>query len=532
MLSSSMQLLAAIFFLAGAHASAPVLKPEPSENVGPLPHLHPPEETEALALLQQGDLDENTPAFGRATLYRLGYANAVRSYLEAGLQHWETEGEPLAFLLPPVADIQAFNVAHVQERYDIPLEMRPLVASYVQLFQGNGRKWFVRWLGRSTRYAPLMRPLLEKAQLPKDTVYLAMIESGFSPHAYSWAHAAGPWQFIPTTGAYYGLQQNFWVDERKDPLKSTLAAARYLTELYRKTGDWYLTWASYNAGETRVRRLMERHAATDFWELSEASNLAQETKHYVPKLIAAALIAKHPEAFGFEREEIAYQPLFEFDEVLLETAADLNVIARLTNSSVETLQELNPELLHCYTPPASNLNPYALRIPKGSKEAFTQTFAPLSTQQKSNAQPYVVRKGDSFGKIAAKAKIHPEVLAQFNGLPPNTPLRVGQTLALPKVELLSNPLQNNSFAQLQGKRPRTYRVVRGDSLWSIARKFDVKLENLADWNKMLLRKNKTLLPGVQLNVWPGAPAPAKAAKPKPARASSLPLSANTPVGLN
>jgi len=527
-----MSLISAILFLLGAYTSAPVLKLEPSEGLAPPSNAQPsPEEMNTLALLKQGDFAENPPAFGRSALYRLGYANTVRRHLETSLENWEKEGEALAFLLPPVADIHAFDVAHIQERYDIPIEMRPLVISYVQFFQGTGRKWFVKWMERSTRYVPLMRPILEKAQLPKDTVYLAMIESGFSPFAYSWAHAAGPWQFIPSTGAYYGLKQDFWVDERRDPLKSTEAAARYLTELYRKLGDWYLAWASYNTGETRVRRLMERHASADFWELSESAHLAKETKHYVPKLIAAALVAKHPEAFGFEQTEISYQPLFEFDEVLLETATDLNVAALLIDSSLATLQELNPELLHNYTPPSSPSAPYALRIPKGSQAAFLKAYAPLSIQEKSSAQTYLVRKGDTLLKIAKKSKLHPETLALFNHLSPDSPLRTHQAILIPKAALFTNPLQNTPAAHLRSKHPSTYHVVRGDSLWSIARKFDVNIESLTSWNRPLLRKNKTLLPGTKLNVRPNASN--KTSKPRQqTRSSAFSPHANPLTRLN
>jgi len=466
--------------LAGTHTSVAAVEVEPSAS-------HAPQEKNAHALL-------------RETLSQLGYSNAVRWQLKSNLAQWENEGEALAFLLPPVADIHTLDLAHLQGRYDIPLEMHPLVAHYVQFFQGAGRTWFVRWVGRSTRYVPVMRPILEKAQLPKDTVYLAMIESGFSPYAYSWAHAAGPWQFIPSTGAHYGLKQNFWVDERRDPIKSTEAAARYLAELYRKKGDWFLAWAGYNAGETRVRRVMERHPSADFWELSEASNLATETKHYVPKLIAAALMAKHPEAFGFGREEIAYQAPLEFDEVLLDTATDLNLVAKLIDCPVELLLEFNPELLHSYTPPASASQPYALRLPRGSQASFEEAYASLSAQEKSAARPYLVRQGDTLRKIAANAKLPLEALAEFNQLGLHNPVRVGQTLLLPNASLFANPRQHAS--RPSGRPPVVYRVRPGDSLWSISRKFGVELKNLQSWNRTVLGKHKTLQPGMPLNVWP------------------------------
>jgi len=469
--------------LAGAYASAPALEGEPPRGGG-------------------HDVELDAHASWRASLPLLGYSNPLRKQLEANLQRWENEGEARAFLLPPIEDMSTFDLAYVQGRYDIPLEMHPLVSHYVQFFQGAGRKWFVRWLGRSTRYVPIMRPILEKARLPRDTVYLAMIESGFSPYAYSWAHASGPWQFIPSTGAHYGLRQDFWVDERRDPIKSTEAAARYLTDLYRKKGDWFLAWASYNAGETRVRRVMARHQSTDFWELAQASNLAKETKHYVPKLIAAALMAKHPEAFGFSREEISYQPPFEFDEVLLDATTDLSLVAKLIDCPLELLQGFNPELLHGYTPPASPSQPYVLRLPRGFKAAFEGAYALLSAQEKSGARPYLIRQGDTLRKIAANAKLPPLALAEFNQLHPNAPLRAGQNLLLPNADLFDSLRPQASQSARRGKRPVVYRVRPGDSLWSISRKFDVELKSLQSWNRSLLGKHKTLQPGMQLNIRP------------------------------
>ena len=177
---------------------------------------------------------------------------------------------------------------------DIPLGEHELVESWIAYFSGPGAPRFGRWLERYGRYAPLMRPMLKEAGLPEDTIYLAMIESGFVPRAYSHAHAVGPWQFIAATGAAYGLKQNFWVDERRDPVKSTRAAARHLRDLYAEFGDWHLAWAAYNAGPGKVRTAIARYGSRDFFELVRHPYLRPETKHYVPKLIAAATVASDP----------------------------------------------------------------------------------------------------------------------------------------------------------------------------------------------------------------------------------------------
>jgi membrane-bound lytic murein transglycosylase D len=204
------------------------------------------------------------------SLHRLGLANPLRQRMMDALEEPTFREDGAEPELPLITDVASFDVGLVQGRYDIPVEMQPLVAQYIQFFQNSGRKWFRRWMERSTRYLPVMQPILESQGLPLDTVYLAMIESGFSAHAYSWAHAAGPWQFISSTGRQYGLRQDFWVDERRDPIKSTYAAARYLKDLYQELGHWYLAWAGYNTGGGRVRRLMDRHGTDDFWTISEA----------------------------------------------------------------------------------------------------------------------------------------------------------------------------------------------------------------------------------------------------------------------
>ena len=262
-----------------------------------------------------------------------------------------------------VTNLSSFDVGAVAAQYDIPVEMQPTVAQYIQFFQGPGRKWFRKWMSRSSRYIPMMTPLLEQAGLPRDTVYLAMIESGFSPGATSWARAAGPWQFISATGKRFGLKQDFWIDERRDPLKATTAAAHYLAELHTQLGHWYLAWAGYNAGGEKLRRMVLKRGTADFWQLTDGKGLAKETKHYVPKLIACALVAKHPRAFGFSEDEFDYQRPLEWDEAPVVEPTDLEVLARASGTSTEEIRELNPELRRWCTAAATAARPYLVRIP-------------------------------------------------------------------------------------------------------------------------------------------------------------------------
>ncbi|HEY0094169.1 MAG TPA: transglycosylase SLT domain-containing protein, partial [Archangium sp.] len=444
------------------------------------------------------------------SLRRLGVANPLRLRMLDALEEPTFREDEASTELPRITDLATFDVALVQARYDIPVEMQPLVAQYIQFFQGPGRKWFRKWVSRSTRYLPAMQPILESLGLPRDTVYLAMIESGFSPSAYSWAHAAGPWQFIASTGRQYGLHQDFWVDERKDPIKATHAAARYLKDLYSELGHWYLAWAGYNTGSGRVRRLMERHGTTDFWAISAEKGLATETKHYVPKLIAAALIAKHPSAFGFAEDEFVYEPPLAFDEVKLTEAVDLDVIARAAGASVLEVQELNPELRRWCTPPASAKNPYTLRLPQGTRQRFTENFAQLATKERLAFRVHRVKRGDTLSQIALNYGTAPEAILQMNQLKSLRTLRVNSELVIPvpvghpskesttesalarrvalarrsgvtvprpedevpagtpRGPVAAGPIKTEVIG---GRKRITYGVQSGDSLWAIAQRF-------------------------------------------------------------
>src|SRR5262249_49269297 len=291
----------------------------------------------------------------------LGTASPLRARLEDGAEL--LSGDEPVVDLGLVTNLTTFDVGAIAPEYDIPVEMQPTVAQYIQFFQGPGRKWFRKWMSRSTRYIPMMTPLLERSGLPRDTVYLAMIESGFSPGATSWARAAGPWQFIGSTGRRFGLHQDFWIEERRDPLKATVAAGKYLSELHGALGHWYLAWAGYNAGGEKLRRMVQKRGTADFWALSDGKGLANETKHYVPKLIACALVAKHPRAFGFSEDEFDYQQPLQWDEVPVVEPTDLEVIARAAGTSTEEIRELNPELRRWCTPPATAPPPHLVPPP-------------------------------------------------------------------------------------------------------------------------------------------------------------------------
>ncbi|QDE92287.1 lytic transglycosylase [Myxococcus xanthus] len=493
-------------------------------------------ELEELRALEGAALDpaSRSTAEVMQSLRRLGVANPLRMrMLDALDEHTFREDDELPEI-PLITDLATFDVGQIQDRYDIPVEMQPLVAQYVQFFQGPGRRWFRKWMSRAARYVPVMHPILEQYGLPKDTVYLAMIESGFSAHAYSWAHAAGPWQFISSTGKQYGLKQDFWVDERRDPIKATHAAASYLKDLKRELGHWYLAWAGYNTGSGRVRRMVERHGTTNFWLLSEERGLAKETKHYVPKLIAAALVAKHPAAFGFNENEFDPEPVLDFDEVQLTDAADLDVVARAAGVPVKVVQDLNPELKRWCTPPATAKKPYTLRLPKGAGTQFADNYKRISPAERLTFRIHKVKRGDTLSQIAETYGTASEAILQMNQLKSARTLRVGGELVIPipagkssggalatkvaqarrsgvvvrpedevpagtpKGPVAAGPVKKET---INGRTRVTYGVMSGDSLWVIANKFNVSVDSLKQWNN-LKRRNPTLQVGSTLFVWP------------------------------
>jgi hypothetical protein len=244
----------------------------------------------------------------------------------------------------------------------------PRVDDFVAQFQTNLRQFFSGALSRSGRYVPRMTTILEKEGVPPELAYLPLIESGFREHAVSRAGAVGPWQLISGTGRRYGLRIDRYVDERRDPVKSTQAAARYLRDLHDMFGDWHLSLAAYNTGEGNISRILERGRADDFWEMSDRGYLHHETEDYVPEFLAALQIAETPEAYGFDAPE---QASIRYDLVKVNRPLQLATVARLSGVSPDEIKELNPALHRGVIPPQG----YAVRLPKGTKETFEEALA-------------------------------------------------------------------------------------------------------------------------------------------------------------
>jgi membrane-bound lytic murein transglycosylase D len=380
--------------------------------------------------------------------------------------------------------------------YDIPITINSHVERWIDYFQTRIPKRFQLWLARSGRYDKLMRGILKEYGLPEDLFYLAMIESGFSCSAYSRAHAAGPWQFIRGTGRRYGLKIDYWVDERRDPVKSTHAAAQYLRDLYKEFGSWYLAAAAYNAGEAKIRRALKRYKADDFWDISHQKRryLKSETKNYVPKMIAAALIAKEPEKYGFSR--IALEEPMIFDVVKVQGGTSLGTAAKLAGIKTQHLAALNPELRRWCTPP--NRGAYSLRIPAGTKASFETAYAALPLKERKARIGTIsvrVQRGDTLGRIAATYRAPLSELMALNPKVNPRRLQVGQVLMVPPTAGAQTVVAHNSSGEHQprvkmrsyaasnpGTRKIIHVVKRGDTLWDIAQAYGINHKDIRRWN--------------------------------------------------
>lgn len=262
------------------------------------------------------------------------------------------------------------NAARPPVLFDIPMAYNNDVRKWVRYFQTRGRGHFHKWLERSHRHLPMIQRILTEQGLPRDLAYMAMIESGFYPYAKSHAAAVGPWQFMKPTGLQYGLKVNWWIDERRDFEKSTYAASRYLKFLYSVFRAWHLVAAGYNAGENYVLRKLNRHQTDNFWTLSARGALYDETKEYVPKLIAATLISKAPSLYGFRQLQL--EPPMESDTFMAPGGTDLKRLANHLGVTHKHLADLNPDLLVGYIP--ESVNQHRIRIPKGSSSVVAAYF--------------------------------------------------------------------------------------------------------------------------------------------------------------
>ncbi|MFA4919604.1 MAG: transglycosylase SLT domain-containing protein [Thermodesulfovibrionales bacterium] len=304
------------------------------------------------------------------------------------------------------------------------------VKKNVTLFSDKIKERFSIWLERSGKYLELMKGILKEQNVPEDMVFLPLIESGFNANAYSTARAVGYWQFIASTAKSYGLEINWWKDERKDPVKSTVAAANYLKDLYKMFGSWNLAMAAYNAGEGKILRALNKSKSDDYWALLDTRYIRNETKDYVPKFIAASMIANSPENFGFNNLE--YHPPMNYDLATIKTPVDLDIAAECAETSIEIIRELNPELRRWCTPP--DMPEYTLRIPQGKKDVFLENLSRVPEEKRVTVDAYIVKKGDTFQTVSKKTGVPVQVILDLNDMEKIMPLKAGTKIDLPPKE--------------------------------------------------------------------------------------------------
>lgn len=410
--------------------------------------------------------------------------------------------------LKEIEDIQNMPSSNkdLAETEDIPIEINGLVVKWINWFKGKGRPHMEKYLTRSGRYVPLMKQILKDRGLPEDLVYISLIESGYSPAAHSRAGAVGYWQFMRGTGRDYGLKISSHIDERRDPILATQAAADYFSGLYNLFGSWYLAIASYNAGENKIKRLVMTYHTRDFWELIRKGRLPAETVNYVPKFIAASLIAKNPKKYGFDN--IQYESPFEYDEVRVEGTISVRKLAHLMRVDYTTMRRLNPAYKTDFAMPARGVS-FLLRVPKGTTESANRLvgeagirnarviLAAVAQKDDDSVVRYRVKRGDSLTGLANRFGVSVAQIAKTNRLSRRSMLRIGQTLVITKKAYkpsrVAHKKQSTKVAKKRKVASKKVHVVRrGETLSAIARKYRVHMRELADVNS-IRRKSRVLV---------------------------------------
>lgn len=408
-----------------------------------------------------------------SSLPKSGSDEAAESGSSEGIEHFRVSEVAAENVVTPVHKIEELEI--------IPTEINESVEKWIRYFQGRGRPHMERYLLRSTRYEALMKKVLRDNKLPEDLFYVALIESGFSSQAFSHASAVGYWQFIRGTGKRYKLKINQLLDERRDPEKSTQAAAEYFKDLFQRFNSWYLAMAAYNVGEGRIDRVTKKYKTKDFWVLAKIKRaLPTETDNYVPKYIAAKLIAKNPDKYGFEG--IDYLPPIEFDHITVSQPINLRLMAEKMNLNYEDFKALNPKFKGEIAPLEAD-NTLGLRIPPGSYEiALTASNESISDNveyiaDQKEIQVYKIKKGDTLSNLARRYKTTVAYLRDINDFSRKKKISVGKKIFVPD----RTPLKEKR-PELAAKK--FHIVQRGDNVASIAKRYKTSVALLKKLNKL------------------------------------------------
>jgi membrane-bound lytic murein transglycosylase D len=384
--------------------------------------------------------------------------------------------------------------------HDIPIPLNQRVLSYIELFQGRLHDFIEEGMRRGSKYLPMIQNVFRAEGLPLDLAYVPLVESAFKPNALSRAKAKGVWQFMTGTAVENGLQRDWYIDERSDPEKATVAAAKYLGTLAKIFGgDWHLALASYNGGPGRLQRAIKTTRVDDFWKLAEKPRvLPRETREYVPMILAAIVIARNPAQYGFDFDA---EPPHAFDKVTLPRPVDLRRVAEWTGTSVDEIQALNPELRRWTTPVKAT--DYELKVPPGTADVVTARLADAPPVDLASLKYYTVKRGDTLPLIARKLHVSKADLAEANYLKATAHVAAGQKLMVPNeagvlmaahadrptpaTEARKTVAEAGQLAQAtdSNRVKAIYQVKRGDSLASIARLYKTTIASLKTWNPKL-----------------------------------------------
>ncbi len=387
--------------------------------------------------------------------------------------------------------------------FELPIDgEKELVKKYLNLFnQDKSRRAFLEQsLKRSGRYRDLIITELEKMGMPRELWLVPVIESGYKITAYSNKRAAGLWQFIPSTARHYGLFINEWIDERRDPEKSTKAALTFLKELYEWFNSWELALAAYNRGLNNISSDIHNSRMVDFFEIADHNMTHSQTKNFVPQIHAAILIADNPEKYGFD---IGYDEPLNPDEVTIDYVVDLGVVARCVGKTEDDIKKLNPELRTWVTPVLSKDYPvYNLKLPRGAKDLYLQEITKVADLTPDRRVRYIVKRGDTLGGIAGKFRVSWKQIKRWNNIR-GTTIYPGQSLYLRPGKGWGKSAKSTSVAINKSRKARgdyvVYKIQKGDTLSKIAENYNVSVVDIKNWNG--IKNSRKIRPGQKLRIY-------------------------------